>query len=697
MSELFDTIKTSIIGTNTANIDKDIDSSFRSIEKYSVNSNKNIWVDAIKNLVGTVGAETPEAIIRGLQGNPQVQNYDQSGRVFRYAEYDSIVRKISYCQRALETLTDNILAPDDITKRSIQFLIDEIYQANPSLTTTVARLKSIEKKISFDDKVKRIVKTTLKKGDNFIEVVCSPKGQNSLTVIQEGVSLSFNNDIINIGSVIEKDINYKVLKEDAKNDNDLEEKTLKTKIQLEVTSFGGALSGMGSYVSGMNVNRQTGRAITSKALTNKPQSLDPRDDGNPDEPDKFKAKFDDDGNEISNPEGKNELKLKDIFIAIHDPKFIIRLETKRFKTCLGYLVFPKLDPTLAQNAALLAAGNSTVDGLCSEIINQISTKLKNSNDDIMISDDMKQTILTYLAMIQNNEDLKVRYVPPDLMSHWRINVDVFDPYGESILECVNFDCRLLMALKTATTIKRLTYATDKRVIAVETGLPRDAKNSIEAVKEALSKKRVSIDSMGSIDNIPSQIPTFETIYIPMRDGKRFVEFDRMEWGMNPTEDVENLKFIRDNIVANLGVPAPYLGLEENMSNRSLLTVENINFCRTIISYQKELSVSLKDIFTKIYELLYKKDADDMEKITVTFQEPKISPYEHQMEYVEQIQRLIEALKALGIPMSYLKKKYLPDFDWAAIDKYKAEETIEQETGEAPSDQEQMGGGIGGMY
>jgi len=696
MSELFNTIKTSIIGTNTAKIDKDIDSSFRSIEKYSVNSNKNIWVDAIKNLVTTTGAETPEAIIRGLQGNPQVQNYDQSGRVYRYMEYDSIVRKISYCQRALETLTDNILSPDDITKRSIQFLIDPIYQENASLTTTVARLKSIEKKISFDDKVKKIVKTTLKKGDNFVEIICSPKGENALTVIQEGVSLSFDNKIEDIGSVIKKDINYKVLKEDAKNDNDLEEKTFKTKIQLEVTSFGGALSGMGSYAVGANVNKYSGRAITSKPLTGKSASVDPHDKGNPMEPDKFKSKFDDDGNEIAN-KGQRDLALRDIFIAIHDPKFIIRLETKRFKTCLGYLVFPKLDPTLTQNAALLAAGNSTVDGLCAEIINQISTKLKNSNDDISIGDDMKYTILSYLASIQNNEDLKVRYVPPELMSHWRINVDVFDPYGESIFECVNFDSRLLMALKTATTIKRLTYATDKRVVAVETGLPRDAKNSIEAVKEALSKKRVSIDSMGSIDNIPSQIPTFETIYIPMRDGKRFVEFDRMEWGMNPTEDVENLKFIRDNIVANLGVPAPYLGLEENMSNRSLLTVENINFCRTIISFQKELSVSLKDLFAKIYELIHAADAADMEKITVTFQEPKISPYEHQMEYVEQIQRLIEALKALGIPMEWLKKKYLPDFDWEAIKKYKAEETIEQETGEAPSDQEQMGGGIGGMY
>jgi len=276
------------------------------------------------------------------------------------------------------------------------------------------------------------------------------------------------------------------------------------------------------------------------------------------------------------------------------------------------------------------------------------------------------------------------------------NPEVFDPYGESIFECVNFDCRLLMALKTAKTIKQLTFATDKRVIAVETGLPRDAKNIIESIKEGISKKRVSIDSLGSIDSIPSQIPTFETIFIPMRDGKRFVEIDNQQWGQNPQEDVENLKFIRDNIVANLGVPAPYLGLEENMSNRSLLTVENINFCRTIISYQKELSIPLKETFRKIMAIAFPDSLEFMELLAVTFPEPKISPYEHQMEYVEQMQRLIEALNGLGIPKNWLKKKYLPNIDWDEVAKHAASEKIEKETGEEPNDQDAMGMG-GGMY
>ena len=105
------------------------------------------------------------------------------------------------------------------------------------------------------------------------------------------------------------------------------------------------------------------------------------------------------------------------------------------------------------------------------------------------------------------------------------------------------------------------------------------------------------------------------------------------------------------------------------------------------------------MFSKIYKLLFK-DFEILDKINITFQEPKISPYEHQMEYVEQIQRLIEALKTMGVPIEYMKKKYLPNLNWDEIEKFSAMESLKQETGEEPADQTMNGGvlaGGGGMY
>jgi len=702
MSELYDTIKSSILGTKNSDIDRQIDTSFQSIERLSINSDRNRYIETIKSLVSKTGADTPDSIIKSIQSGTQIQNYDQTGRVSRYGEYEAIIRKIPYCQRALDTLTDYIIAPDDITKQSVQMLIDSDYEDTTSLKTTIARCHQIEKKIKLDNKIRKIIRTTLHKGDNFIEILHSPKGEHAFTILQEKVD--------GFGPVIHKKVTVKESKINDQGETVIEDTDYNFKVQLEQATgmgtsagwaFGGVLTGMGSYAAGSNI--RAGRAITSAPYIPQSHSKDPHQAGSEPEfedQEKFQSKF-------SNSQNKKEDKqfeLKNIFISIHNPRYIVRLETERFKTCLGFLVFPKLDPSMAATANTLMGGTlNSVDALCADIIKQIEAKLRNQNDQIHMSDDMKKSILNYLGAVKKNEDLKVRYVPPELMIHWKIKTDTYDPYGESIFDSVNYDCRLLMALKTATTIKRLTYATDKRVISVETGLPRDAKNIIETIKEGLSKKKISVDTMGSLDNIPSQIPTFETIYIPMRDGKKFVEFDKMEWGMNPQEDIEPLKFLRDGIVANLGVPAPYLGLEENTSNRNLLTAENINFCRTIIAYQKELSIPLKEMFEKIYKIVFPGDYENLDKVNITFQSPRISPYEHQMEYVEQMQRLIEALKTLGVPVNWMKKKYLPHLEWDEIEKYAAQESIAQELGETPAAQDQMmGGGIalppsGGMY
>jgi hypothetical protein len=653
MSDIINSIKSGVLGIKANVMDNEIDSALKSIEKYSINSDKNQYMDTINKLVSKTNADMSNPVLKNMRGEAQIQNFDQTGRLSRYAEYDSIVKKISYCQRALECLTDNILSPDDITKRCVQYVVsDTQLEKSSDIENLIARCKRIEFKIKLDEHIKRITKTTLKKGDNFVEIVISPKGENALTVIQE----SNNNEVLDFGDMINDTVTYEYTPEGTKQPI---AESINVNLSLE------CLPSAAQYIG----------IPTNQVLT--------EDD------DRFKSKY-------SKVEDDKSLDLKDVFIAIHDPKYIIRLETERFKSCLGYLVFPKLDPKMITNGALMTSGNDSVNNLCQDIINQLHTQLKSSNDKIKMSDDLRKSVLNYLGHVKKGDDLKVRYVPPELMVHWRINQDCYDPYGESIFDCVNFDCRLLMALKTAKTIKQLSFATDKRVVAVETGLPRDARNIVESIKEGISKNKYSIDNMGSIDTIPSQIPTFETIYIPMRDGKRFVEIDNQQWGQNPQEDVENLKFIRDNIVANMGVPAPYLGLEENMSNRSLLTVENINFCRTIISFQKELSIPLKEMFAKIISIVYPESSDHMRKLEITFPEPKISPYEHQMEYVEQMQRLIEALKTLGVPESWLKKKYLPNINWDEVESYTADQKIKQETGEMPPDQNDMGG-MGGMY
>lgn len=687
-SSIFDSIKETILGVKSNNIDHIIDKSLENISLYSSNSDNNKFIEAMKNIVSNTGLDKNNSVISQLdKGMPRVQNYDQSGRVARYGEYDAICSKISYVQRALQVRTDHIIAPDDVLKHSIQVIPFDRDSKDRKVEIAKTRIVEFCRHFKLENKIKKLVFDTLKYGDNFVEIVPTPKGRNALVVINEGVDYTafrklktlcefadelkttepvYNNNKTEI--IDNKEVSstpFKIVIDEAVEDLS-NKKILKENLNI---NMGGTLTGMTPDVY---------KAPFSNAVpvNTEPLSKDDHPVGKVND-DKFKSKYSNETNADTKKEDDNFLQLKDISIVFHEPKYIIRLETQRFKVCLGYLVFPKVDPT----TMLTGNMNTNIDSICANFLSTVETKLgiKSEHDKIKVSDDIKNVLLAHLKKIKNNEDLKVRYVAPEFMEHFRINVSKYAPYGESILDSSLYDAKLLMALKTAATIKKINACSDKRFVSVEVGLPRDAKNVVNKMEEMLTKKRISIGSFGNIDSIPSQISSFETIFIPMKDGKKYVEVDQQNWGGDTSNDTENIKNMRDSIIGNLGVPAPFVNIDENQSNRSSLTTESINFLRTIIDDQKELSIPLHELICKIYRLIYgDQETDILDKIQVTFNEPKALPNSLQAEYIETMQRVIQALGELGMPKDYLKKQYLPNIDWDRVQKAAASEKLDLE-------------------
>jgi hypothetical protein len=746
--DIFQNLKWGLISTKTTEIDRKIDASLANIGKFSSTVDRNVYIDTLKNLVSKVNAGDLSVVVKDIR-DAQAEFFDRSGRIQRYTEFDAVVRNISYCARALNVLTDIIISPDDISKRSINVTIDNKVQSQTTgdneSNRVKERLENIRNDIDIESYIDKIIRTTLKKGDYFIEIIYSPKGQNAFAIINESEQKKTTSQDI-------KDKRQKVLENsysetDSMGDGDYgNEDNVKSINESEKIYFVSeqVINGNTETCLGYNVKykmhnedsdpvtlSKSGRIVLEYPLntgynpgqcatgtgfgmrstfTNVPPSLIGNyAKGSSDAAlsKQFKKAMDNDpdyakSKDFDLEEPKNEgVDLKDIFITLHNPKYVIRLETERFKTCLGYLVFPKVDLASLQGRSYSLI-NSDIDSLCMEIIKQLKDKISGNQKLFINNKELRNVILNYLNTIQEGEDLKIRYVPPEYMTHFRINVDVHDPYGESIYECVLFDCKLLMALKTANTIKRLTSSTDKRLISVETGLPHNAKNLVDMLRENMKKRKISIDKFGSIDTIPSIISTFEDIYIPMRDGKKYVEIDSIKWGGDPSEDIEPLKFMRDNIVANLNVPPAYLGLEENATNRNLLTAESIVFARTIVSFQKEFGECLYDLFHKIYSMMYPKDIDDMNDVRINFSPPKTAIYEHEIEYLRNAADIINLLKDQGIPPEYLKNKYLSFLDWDEVEKYKTEEKIKNSLGTAsagdPGIDTGMGmsGGMSGM-
>jgi len=377
-------------------------------------------------------------------------------------------------------------------------------------------------------------------------------------------------------------------------------------------------------------------------------------------------------------------------LIYHKPNLVVKLQSSLFPMCFGYLVFPDIAGITNPGAPLQ---DDAVNQICMSILNNLAKQLPQMKE-FQNNKDLKDIITALVSNSDPHQALQIRYVPPDKMQHFLVPSLKYFPYGESIFDSTQFSAKVLIALETALAIQRLSRSTEKRKIAIEVGLPRDAKKAIEAMKEEFKKRKISLDSFGSVDTIPSLITTFEDIYIPQKDGKPFVDVSTFtEGNVDVRSKVDELKFLRDSFVASLQVPPSFLGIEENLSNKAALSEENILFARTIIRHQKYFGEQINDLIQKIIGLVDPSKAlTYSDNVTVHLPTPKTLQYEREASFLDGIISLIENLERIGIPKEYSKKKYLSNFDWDTINAYSVDQKVEKALEPSKEEEEPFGGG-----
>ncbi|MFW6001807.1 MAG: portal protein, partial [archaeon] len=314
-----------------------------------------------------------------------------------------------------------------------------------------------------------------------------------------------------------------------------------------------------------------------------------------------------------------------------------------------------------------------LDKVYKQILDMVKSHLGKSKELSAEEEEVKILLSKAIRNLTTGENLKIRYIPPNRMQHFTIRPRRFFPYGESLFYKSTFPAKLLIALETAVTVRRISDSSEKRLIYYETGLPRQGRDIIETIRETLTKRKVSVDTMGSVGTIPSMLTSFEEIYLPQKDGKRHVEFDKLEPQTNIRDATDELKYFRDKIIASLNVPPPFLSLEENISNKNALTHESDLFARSIISYQQTFSTHLKSLFSKMYQLTFK---ERMVGVNVSLPVPKLLQIEREADHYENVNRIAEVLKGFEVPFNYVREKYL-SFDWEEIEKYKRRDQLEK--------------------
>jgi len=391
----------------------------------------------------------------------------------------------------------------------------------------------------------------------------------------------------------------------------------------------------------------------------------------------------------------SENKLVNLSLILHKPSLVIKLQSGLFPICFGYLVFPQ---TTGMNIAGASLEDEAVNNICMSILRNLQDKIPQMAE-FKDNKGLKDIIMYMIRQTDPNQALEIRYVPPDKMTHFMCPSTKYYPYGESMFDASQFTSKLLISLETALAVQRLSRSTEKRKIAIEVGLPRDAKKAIEQMKEEFRKRKVSLDSFGTVDTIPSMITTFEDVYIPQKDGKPFVDISTFNEGNVDTRSkTDELKFIRDQLTASWGIPPSFIGIEENLSNKSALSEENILFARTVIGHQKYLSQQITQLLSEIFDIV---DPEQglllFDNVDVHLPTPKSLQYEREARYMNELVGLIESLERIGIPKEYSKKKYLSNFDWEEVKKYDIDQKIDQTLDPSKKDDEEVGGMGGGGF
>lgn len=638
INDLYNDLKATIVGTKTQKIDDKLDKITSDIIKYKSHSGRLGYIDLVRSVIAKSTMQgtissTSNDLFGAQQSGPAA--FGQGKRITRYRTYEAIVSNINYAFRALNILVDNILSPDDITKQSLE----------------VSPLTFVEGD-SDTGGVKELGVPRMK------QLIKKVKLEKNLTRIIRN-TLMYGDFFIELANAAVALTSNTILTEQE------------------------------TYQSNLQKDLNEGYRIQIKNKENFNISLN------------FNALREDTVKEDSVGAHNKDKSLQNIEYLYHKPYFVMKLQSALYPLCLGYLVFP--DTQLSQNGATgYSAGNvedQMVNGVCQDILKQIEDRFPQMAE-FQNHEEVKDLIHHMLKhTTDKSKALEIRYVPPNRMQHFSLNgSDKYFPYGESIFDHMQFTAKIIVALETALTIARLSRSTEKRKIAVEIGIPRDAKNIIEKMKEEFRKRKISLDNFGTVDTIPSMITTFEDVYIPQKDGKPFVDIGTFtEGNIDVRGKTDEVKLMRDQLVAGLGVPPSFLAIEENLSNKAALSEENIIFARTVIGYQKPLNEQVNGLLLKTMEIIDPEEAMTIfDNVLVALPTPRSLQYEREARYTNEIVNLIESLERIGVPKEYSKRKYLTTFDWNDVKKYEIDTNVEKALDPTKKDEDEISGGAGGF-
>ena len=252
------------------------------------------------------------------------------------------------------------------------------------------------------------------------------------------------------------------------------------------------------------------------------------------------------------------------------------------------------------------------------------------------------------------------------------------PYGRSMLEAGRKVWKQLMLMEDAMLIHRIMRAPEKRIFKIDVGNipPREVEQFMQKIINKMKKIPVIDQNTGEYNLKYNVESVTEDYFLPVRGGDSGTEIETLP-GLSNNDQIEDIEYLRNKLMASLRIPKAFLGYEEGLSGgKATLAAEDVRFSRTIERLQKIVASEL----TKIAIVhLYSQGFEDAELINFDL-ELQIPSMIHEQEKLELMnQRLEIAEKAMDVKLFSREWIYDNIFDFSDEEKLEVYKDIVEDT------------------
>ena len=230
------------------------------------------------------------------------------------------------------------------------------------------------------------------------------------------------------------------------------------------------------------------------------------------------------------------------------------------------------------------------------------------------------------------------------IAHFRLITDAnYLPYGRSYIEPARKTYKQYVLMKDAMLLHRITRAPEKRVFSINVGnLPA---NEVDAYMQKLMqkmKKTPYIDNQTGEYNLKYNLMNMmEDYYLPTRGNDTTTKIDTIK-GLEYNA-IEDVVFLRDEMLAALKVPKAYFGFEKDLTGKATLAAEDIRFARTVERIQR---IILSELYKIALVHLYVQGYDGaaltnfelaLTNSSIIFEQEKVALWKEKVDLAKNIQ------------------------------------------------------------